>query len=199
MPYSRSNLLVIPFPPQDPRSGKNDQNSTAHRPRDGREEEGVGFKYAWPLPLPRMSSISMTFRFWDLSGVISSMKTVWRRSSQARSLLSQKASLPLSLAQRPLQLQSPTPCTSCSSIPRLSCVLRRKSEGHSRKLEISLTLPDFSSCPTSTLACEYTVSRHIVSNSLFRCRNESLRLLPPGLTGLQRRVDPNGSGKMLGP
>lgn len=29
-------------------------------------------------------------------------------------------------------------------------------------------------------------------------RNESLRLLPPGLTGLQRQVDPRSGGKMLG-
>ncbi|KAK7678305.1 hypothetical protein QCA50_018653 [Cerrena zonata] len=30
------------------------------------------------------------------------------------------------------------------------------------------------------------------------CINESLRLLPPGLTGFQRQVDPSGRGKMLG-
>ncbi|KAK7687806.1 hypothetical protein QCA50_009025 [Cerrena zonata] len=30
------------------------------------------------------------------------------------------------------------------------------------------------------------------------CINESLRLLPPGLTGLQRQVDPRSGGKMLG-
>ncbi|KAK7678303.1 hypothetical protein QCA50_018651 [Cerrena zonata] len=44
----------------------------------------------------------------------------------------------------------------------------------------------------------YDYAKSVKLPFLDACINESLRLLPPGLTGFQRQVDPSGRGKMLG-